>query len=638
MGSPEEKHVGISRRDFVKGAAAGVAAVGVAGAGIGLAPAAAMATGLPTKWDYEADVVVVGYGGAGAVSAITASNAGASVLCLEKEPKDIGPNEDYPAAAVINHRPSTRLMAGAIMNFYTEADAIALVAADSRNATPHDVLAAWAKYATGTAAWLKNLGCNLTNIGNTTSEYPNLPSARGYDVYQPVQPPGGSSGGNALWMTLTDEVKRHSNISVLYESPATNFIVDPYGAVVGVVAQKGGKAINVKARRGVVLSSGGYEYNQDMMTQYMYAAPCWGYCSNSHTGDGIKMAQAVGADLWHMCTYSGRPIAYFPELNLGQSGGTPTPYIFVDKYGHRFMKEGGPSHTMVLDMFKYDTARGDFDAVPAWSVFDSTAYARQIFTNMQLGRYIWSKDNSVELAKGWIVKGSTLADLASKINQDPDNQDFFGQGKMDGTELSNTVATYNGYCAAGKDLAFGRTSSLSPVLVPPFYAIKMWPGGSGTLGGPRRNAKSQIVKPDLTPVPRLYGAGEIGSILGFLESGQGWNGCELIVSGQMAGKGAAAEAPWTPGVGGHSTIFATPLSVLLGQSTTLSGVASPAGAGNASILRMRPGQSIFETIASVPTSSTGAWSYVHKPTSRGTWSYAVVYDNNTSASASVIVK
>ena len=83
MSAGGDRNVGISRRDFVKGAAAGVAAVGVAGAGISLAPSAALAAGIPTTWDYQADLIVVGSGGAGLACAATAAEAGASVIVVE---------------------------------------------------------------------------------------------------------------------------------------------------------------------------------------------------------------------------------------------------------------------------------------------------------------------------------------------------------------------------------------------------------------------------------------------------------------------------------------------------------------------------------------------------------------------------
>jgi 3-oxosteroid 1-dehydrogenase len=73
----------------------------------------------------------------------------------------------------------------------------------------------------------------------------------------------------------------------------------------------------------------------------------------------------------------------------------------------------------------------------------------------------------------------------------------------------------------------------------------MYPGCYNTFGGPKRSAKGQVVDTFDKPIPRLYSAGELGSILGFLYAGGGWNLCEVVVSGQIAGKYAAAEAPWS---------------------------------------------------------------------------------------------
>lgn len=143
--SNEERQV--TRREFLKGAAAAGAVVATAGV-LGTAPA--HAAGVPDKWDKEADVVCVGYGGAGAVTAITAADAGAKVLIIEKQPADT-PDK-------IRHTPSTRMCASAMMNFYTKEEAIKYLTACSRGATPADVIASWAEYATKTKDWIVSIG------------------------------------------------------------------------------------------------------------------------------------------------------------------------------------------------------------------------------------------------------------------------------------------------------------------------------------------------------------------------------------------------------------------------------------------------------------------------------------------------
>ncbi len=104
--------------------------------------------------------------------------------------------------------------------------------------------------------------------------------------------------------------------------------------------------------------------------------------------------------------------------------------------------------------------------------------------------------------------------------------------------------TYNRYCSQGKDPEFNRRpATLVPLDKRPFYACWLWPGGSHTQGGPRRNARSQIVNTDGDPIPGLYGGGELGSVFGMLYPSGGGNLAECIAFGRIAGENAAREKP-----------------------------------------------------------------------------------------------
>ena len=102
-------------------------------------------------------------------------------------------------------------------------------------------------------------------------------------------------------------------------------------------------------------------------------------------------------------------------------------------------------------------------------------------------RYEWSADNSAELAKGWIKAADSLASLASVIGLDP-------------KALEDTVSRWNRYCEAGHDAEFGRTLMMDPIAEGPLYAVELSPSMLNTQGGPRRNEKGQIVRPDGTPI------------------------------------------------------------------------------------------------------------------------------------------
>lgn len=150
--------------------------------------------------------------------------------------------------------------------------------------------------------------------------------------------------------------------------------------------------------------------------------------------------------------------------------------------------------------------------------------------------YVWSADNRMEIEKGWIMRASTIDELAKKILADPDNG-----GLMNPSTFHTAIQRYNEFCRKGEDLDFQKPKgSLELLEDPPYYAVKLWPGGPNTQGGPKRNERAQILRVDNAPVPRLYAAGELGSVWGMLYQGGG-NLSECIAFGQIAGTNAAAE-------------------------------------------------------------------------------------------------
>jgi len=145
-------------------------------------------------------------------------------------------------------------------------------------------------------------------------------------------------------------------------------------------------------------------------------------------------------------------------------------------------------------------------------------------------RYDWSDDNGAELAKGWIKQAETLRALAQIMGLPP-------------AVLEETIIRWNAHCHVGADADFGRTKMLSPIQKAPFYAVELSPSMLNTQGGPRRNARSQVVRPDGSPIPRLYSAGELGSIYSYLYQGTGNIG-ECLAFGRIAGRNGAAEQLW----------------------------------------------------------------------------------------------
>ena len=153
--------------------------------------------------------------------------------------------------------------------------------------------------------------------------------------------------------------------------------------------------------------------------------------------------------------------------------------------------------------------------------------------------YVWDENNRNEIDRGWIMESSTLEGIAKKIRADSDNN-----GLMTPSTLKATVQEYNKYCRRGEDQDFHKSPEwLQPLEDPPYFAVKLWPGGPNTQGGPKRNTKAQVLSVDNCPIPRLYSAGELGSVWGMLYQGAGNLG-ECIAFGRIAGSNAAAEKLW----------------------------------------------------------------------------------------------
>lgn len=480
------------------------------------------------KWYKEADVVVVGYGAAGASAAITAHDAGARVLILEKAPEgEEGGNSRVSGQGWLTPAPVDRAIVyfNALCGEYT---------------VPQDMVRAWAEEMGKNTDWVKGLGGNptLKRKGPEQAEFPDLPGADCVFTYQLDD----TLGEELLWKLLKASVDKR-RIDVLCGTPAQELIEDAAtGDIIGV---RTGAGHNVKARRAVVLTCGGFENNQDMVRDYLSnLTHCYPVGTPYNTGDGIKMAMAVGADLWHMNNISG-PWYYLkvPEFPAVMElvpqhhyNDYPGGMIMVAGDGKRFMNEkhkithgkvrvGGewvqaPTRrrmVMILDNVLFSSG----------PLHDNNLYHGW---NSILNVYHWSDDNKAELAKGWIIGADTVAGLARKIGLDP-------------VAVDGTVNRWNGFCAAGKDADFGRTKMLAPLDHAPFYAIEMTPAFSSTQGGPRRNARGQIVRPDGRAIGRLYSAGELGSIHSFLYQGAGNIG-ECLAFGRISGRNAAAEKPW----------------------------------------------------------------------------------------------
>jgi succinate dehydrogenase/fumarate reductase flavoprotein subunit len=490
------------------------------------------------QWDYETDVLIVGYGAAGANAAIAAHDAGARALIIEK----LG----YPGG-------NSGVCAGAMVIPETLEEAVRYYRALSFGTVDEEMIHAFAEEMVGIPRLLTGLGVEF-KVKRTEPAY--FPSFLTGQVKRIQVSPTGADGFRFL-----QNLVQARKVEALMDTPATALIQDPQtGAVLGAKARRKGKEITLLARRGVILACGGYEYNRGMLADFHFPGATdyifpWGTPGN--TGDGIKLAAEAGADLWHMAAIEwGAFCARKPSQKFGTAIGAGLgrvmpegSFVFVNRYGKRFMPENTSliHRKAPLEILFFDHERAEYRNLPAYMIFDE-AYRRKgsiVSRREHLqemwggpvsypsihGIYEWSRDNQAEIDQGWVFQAGTLADLAGKMG-------------ADGPALVETVRNFNGSCREGRDSQFGRPEkSLAPLETPPYYAVELALTLVNTQGGPKHNKDCQVMDFGNRPIPRLYAAGELGSFFGFLYQG-GSNYPEAWAFGQIAGRKAAAEKPW----------------------------------------------------------------------------------------------
>ena len=519
----------VTRRDFMKRTMVAGAAVVTAGALGSQGPKAAVAAGIPRKWDREVDVIVVGTGFTGLAAAITAKETGAKVVLLEKAKKA--------------HEGGNSKVSGNMWWTPTNADdGFKYIKAMAYGTTDDESLKAFSIEHVKLNDWLSSkFDVKPAGIGGLFQ--PEHPQLQGKDCVR-TWGNGGRTLNGQLYGPIRDYADR-IKLDFMYETPAKELIQSPAG-IVGVQAEAGGKLIRIKAKRGVVLGCGGFEFDFDMAKQFLPGWPVYSRGTPYNTGDGIRMCQKAGAALWHMNnTLGGFGALVVPEfapvlINLGMPA---NGFIFADKFGKRFMNEKrdnrhGFGHKEYQLFF--DGVLGDFTRNPWWTIFDDvTAKKGPVASNRGTtftwfnahGGYKWSDDNSAEVTKGWILSAPEIAGLASKIQVNAD-------------VLANSLGRYNEFCRNKKDADFERPAeTLVPVEKGPFYAIRTNPATYNTQGGPKRNGKCQVLDAFSRPIPRLYSGGEMGSFYGWMYNGGG-NNAEALVTGRIAGANVVDEKPW----------------------------------------------------------------------------------------------
>lgn len=520
----------------------------------------------------EADVVIIGFGAAGGCAAIEAHDQGAEVVVLEKQPE-------------ATHHSNTRMSGGGFHSPDPSGDfdslkeyAKAMFSGDNlpyklegdQSEFADELAELWARYAPKNVAFMQSLDPGFLAVVSAAAAFPEFPGAAksGYACVRSTYTgkydedaltgrtkdtaKAGKQSGEAFHACMLTGIQAR-RIPVHYGVSAQDLLTDAHGAVVGVRASRGSEPVAYRARRGVIITAGGYEYNARMRKAFLDGPGREGwafYGSPANTGDGIRMALKIGAALCRVGSVAGRVICAIPErrnglrIGMNTSGVGKPNEIVVDNHGRRYASERritkDPSrYIFYKEALQFDTRTLTYPRIPSWMVFDRTMLERGPIVSIAAAAYNgidWGEDNGKALAHGWILQGETLEQLAERIGAHCDNR-----GAMDADALRASVERWNAACAARHDPDFEREpGTMGPVARAPFYAIPLYPGGPNTKGGLRADAQRRVLDWDDNPIPRLYAAGEICSVFQFVYQGGG-NLAEGIVFGRVAGRNAAAE-------------------------------------------------------------------------------------------------
>jgi succinate dehydrogenase/fumarate reductase flavoprotein subunit len=507
------------------------------------------------EFDESYDVIVVGYGFAGGVAAIEAARLGAKVLLCEKMPQPGG----------------ISICSGGAVRCANDADAaFAYLKATNAGTTPDDVLRALADGMATAESYLQRLvsavpGARLKTM--TDKKGGNYPFPGWQTFYSSqVEAPAAidlagmfpnvrtkpSSGAPALFWLINRHLERLA-VDVRLGTPVRRLIRSAANEIRGVVTEEGGAERRIAARRAVILACGGFEANAEMKRRYWEGKPVLTASTRGNTGDGVHMAQAVGADLWHMWHFHGcyafrHPDANFPfalrvkrlpdwnPANKAEAN-VKMVWIVVDRSGRRYMNESPPycQDTAHRPMHLLDPETMSYPRNPSWLITDErgrlTYPLGDVRTNDHEYAFDWSSDSRKEIALGILQQAASLDEVAARIG-------------ADAAALKATIERWNMLCDQGADADFGRPAgTMARIDTPPYCFGEVFPAVSNTQGGPVHNPLQQIVDTTKAPIPRLYAAGELGSSFGHLYL-SGGNIAECFVTGWIAGREAAALMPW----------------------------------------------------------------------------------------------
>ncbi len=416
---------------------------------------------VPAMADQNTDIVIIGAGGAGLTAAVTSHDLKKNVIVVEKMAM-VGGNTNRAAGGLnaAESKPQAKLgIKDSIQSMYDD------TMKGGKNLNNPDLVRVLAENARDSVDFINGLGGDLTDVGMMA----------GASQKRSHRPTGGGFVGAEVVKTLKKAADARK-IPILLNTKADKIIVKD-GKVVGVeVTKKDGmkEIINAKA---VILTAGGFSANQDMLIALNPSLK--GFGTTNHpgaTGDGIKLAQDVGADLVDMKQIQTHPTVVPGNGEMITEAVRGNGAILVNKQGKRFINE-------------LETR----DVVSKATLEQTDASAYLLF-DQDVRKSLKAIETYVK--KGLTTEGATLDELAKKLD-------------LDAANLKATIAQYSKDQAAKNDSQFGRKDMPRPLTTGPWYAVKVTPAVHHTMGGVKINTKGEVINTKGQPIPGFYAAGEV---------------------------------------------------------------------------------------------------------------------------------
>ena len=497
-------------------------------------------TGSAEDSTVEADVVVVGAGGAGMTAAITAAAEGKSVVILESQSM-VGGNSVRATGGmnagktVYQDENEFGESAGVEKTLKTAAEKYA--DNETITALAKTVSEQWAAYQANPTGYFDSVelmeldtmiggkGINdpelvetlcansadaidwLDEHGITLHNVSSFGGASVKRIHRPVNAEGKTVSVGSYMIPLLQENCEKAGVKMMLDTTATEILTDANGAAVGVKATgASGETVTVNAKA-VVLASGGFGANLDMVVKYKPELK--GFMTTNAPGiqgQGIEMAQAIGAATVDMDQIQIHPTVEANTAALITEGLRGDGAILINEEGQRFIDEVGTR-----------------DVVSAAEIAQTGSYSWLVVDQAMADA---SSVIQGYIKKGYTVTGATYEELGKAMG-------------VDAAAFAETMEKWNGYVEAKNDPDFGRTSFANPLNTAPYYAVKVTAGVHHTMGGLKINANTEVLNEKGEVIPGLFAAGEVtGGVHGANRLG-GNAVADFTVFGRIAGAAAS---------------------------------------------------------------------------------------------------